>query len=176
MPPPSKPTYQLFSAALTEALQDHSMTNSALADKANVNRSRLSEFTQGASLPKDDTIVAICAVFRAASAQRLAKAWVQERLGPELSAAILASDSIKGTRLEQVFSALPTTTQKSFLALMDEARVDEDLRGVAERLASYVSGPEVKTISYTPGAIPETSRQQRVAEEHGKGDEFEGQH
>ncbi len=144
-----KPTYHLFKEALIEALEAQKMTAAALAKKAKVNRSRISEFTQGISLPKDDTIVAICSAFPSIYSKSLAKAWTQERLGPTLSASILASDSMAGTPLESLFFSLPTDTQKAFLVLMAESRNDDNMRTNLCRLAAYVA-PSAPTIAHFP--------------------------
>lgn len=169
-----KPTYHLFKEALIEALSAQNMTAAALATKASVNRSRISEFTQGLSLPKDDTIVAICSAFPAIYSKSLAKAWTQERLGPSLSASILASDSMAGTPLESLFFSLPTDTQKAFSVLMAEARIDDDIRSSLVRLAAYVA-PSPTNISYFPTGGGHTV-EALVAEEHAKDDAHEGQH
>lgn len=135
---------KLFKDVLSEALEKNGMSAIALAEKAEVNRSRISQFTSGHSLPKDETIVAICGAFPAVFAATLAKAWVRERLGSSLGDAILTSgiDSAAGTEIEKLYSSLPTAAANAFRLLMELSREDADLRQSIISLAAFAE-PEV---------------------------------
>lgn len=135
----------LFNNIFAAALSDANLTASSLATKVGIHRSRISDFATGDSLPKDDTLVAICKAFSPATAARLASAWIRERLGPTLADAILASDSLSGSTFEKVYFSLPVTTQRAFFDLMVVARDDADLRSSLESLAAYARPDEAQT-------------------------------
>lgn len=159
----------LFKDTLLQSLEANKMTSAALADKISVARSRISEFTRGISLPKDDTLVLICSAFSPKTAAALASAWLRERLGATLADAILASETLTGTSLEKVYTSLPISTQRAFFDLMTIAREDSDLRTSLESLAAYAR-PEQPTniVNYTTGGAGGSHDISQVAEEHEK--------
>lgn len=158
----------LFKDTLLQSLESNKMTSAALADKISVARSRISEFTRGISLPKDDTLVLICSAFSPKTSAALASAWIRERLGAELADAILASEALTGTSFEKIYHSLPISTQRAFFDLMSIAREDQDLRTSLESLAAYAR-PEEPTnlVKYTTGGSGGQSMN-AVAEEHDK--------
>lgn len=159
----------LFKDTLLQSLESNKMTSAALADKISVARSRISEFTRGISLPKDDTLVLICSAFSPKTSAALASAWIRERLGAELADAILASEALTGTSFEKIYHSLPISTQRAFFDLMSIAREDQDLRTSLESLAAYAR-PEEPTnlVKYTTGGT--IHLETAVAEEHAKDD------
>lgn len=159
----------LFKDCLLASLESNKMSSAALADKTGVARSRISEFTRGLSLPKDDTLVLICEAFSPKTGAALASAWIRERLGAVLADAILASETLSGTTLEKVYNSLPSTTQRAFFDLMTISREDADLRSSLESLASFARPDEqpAKIVQYiTGGGAGGLSA--AVAEEHNK--------
>ena len=120
------------------------MTALALASKADVNRSRLSEFLRekDPTLPKDENLVAICKALPADHAARVAQAWVRERLGSTLSDAILAIGPTGGSGIDQLFSSLPTDAANAFRLLMEISREDADLRQSVVSLAAFAAPDE----------------------------------
>lgn len=159
----------LFKDTLLASLESTNLTSAALADRIGVARSRISEFTRGISLPKDDTLVLICKAFSTKISASLASAWIRERLGPELADSILASDTLKGTTFEKVYTSLPTGTQRAFFDLMSIAREDADLRSSLESLAAYARPDDAaqKIVKYTTGPGG-AHLESAVAEEHDK--------
>lgn len=159
----------LFKDTLLQSLESNKMTSAALADKISVARSRISEFTRGISLPKDDTLVLICSAFSPKTSAALASAWIRERLGAELADAILASEALTGTSFEKIYHSLPISTQRAFFDLMSIAREDQDLRTSLESLAAYAR-PEEPTnlVKYTTGGSAGSHDISQVAEEHDK--------
>lgn len=141
----------LFKDALLAAVGSTSAV--VLSERTGISRSRLSEFLNGKSLPKDDSLKELCEAFSPNIQASLASAWIRERLGREIADMILASETLSGTPLEKVYTALPTPTQKAFYDLMTAARDDSDLRASLESLAAY-SRPDAPTniVKYTtPG-------------------------
>lgn len=141
---------KLFKDALVEALTTIIPTASAVAKTHGISQSQMSAFTSGGAVPKDDNIKKLCAAFSPDVSAKLAKAWVQERLGPDLADSILAVSREGGSKLELMFSALPGITQAAFLTLMEESRVSVDLRGSLEQLASYIRPDVIETPPATP--------------------------
>lgn len=158
----------LFKDVFSEALESSKMTASSLAVKIGLHRSRISDFANGGSLPKDDTLVLICSAFSPKTSAALASAWIRERLGAELADAILASEALTGTSFEKIYHSLPISTQRAFFDLMSIAREDQDLRTSLESLAAYAR-PEEPTniVKYTTGGSGGQSIN-AVAEEHDK--------
>jgi transcriptional regulator with XRE-family HTH domain len=130
---------KLFKQALNNALAAAGKTAATLADDIGTARSRISEFSLGRSLPKDETLVAICSQFPAAVAVNLAQAWVRERLGADLADEILCHGELSGTNLERLYSALPPATRHAFEVLLQTSAEDEDLRVSLERLAEFIA-------------------------------------
>lgn len=158
----------LFKRTLLDALESNKMTAAALADKINIGRSRLSQFTNGLALPKDDTLVLICSAFSPKTSAALASAWIRERLGAELADAILASEALTGTSFEKIYHSLPISTQRAFFDLMSIAREDQDLRTSLESLAAYARPEEPSNLlKFTTGGSAGQSMN-AVAEEHDK--------
>lgn len=131
--------YSLFEAALSEALGQSGLTASALAEKIAIHRSRISDFADGGSLPKDETLVAICKALPPVNATKVAQAWVRERLGSALSDTILSSgmESGAGSDIEKLYSSLPTAAAAAFRLLMELSREDPDLRQSIISLAAF---------------------------------------
>lgn len=147
--------YSLFEAALTEALDKSGLTASALAEKIKIHRSRISDFADGGSLPKDDTLVAICKALPADHAARVAQAWVRERLGSTLSDAILAIGPAGGSGIDQLFASLPTDVADAFRLLMVISREDSDLSQSVVSLAAFAK-PDDSTFQITQIIGPDT--------------------
>lgn len=151
----------LFRAALTDALDKTGMTAIALASKAEVNRSRLSEFLRDKdpTLPKDENLVAICKALPADHAARVAQAWVRERLGSTLSDAILSIGPSGGSGIDQLFSSLPTDAANAFRLLMEISREDPDLRQSVVSLAAFAK-PDDSSFQITHIIGPDTPNPQ----------------
>lgn len=161
----------LFRAALTEALDKTGLTAIALAAKADVTRSRISEFLRekDPTLPKDETLVALCNALPAEYSARIAQAWVRERLGSTLSDAILASASTAatGSDIEKIYSSLPTNAANAFRLLMELSREDSDLRQSIISLAAFAEPETPFQITQIIGPdtpTPQSSTSQEISE------------